>query len=81
MSLAYFDTSALLKNYMRETGSARVRALLTSYKLLSSAITPIEPNRPSNGGSENVKSADQITILYFAGSERSLVLAVGRRKF
>ena len=42
MSLAYFDTSALLKNYMRETGSARVRALLTSYKLLSSAITPVE---------------------------------------
>ena len=42
MSLAYFDTSALAKNYIREAGSTRVRALLTSYEFLSSAITPIE---------------------------------------
>ena len=42
MSLAYFDTSALVKNYVREAGSSRVRALLTSYEFLSSAITPIE---------------------------------------
>ena len=42
MSLAYFDTSALAKNYIREAASARVRALLTSYEFLSSAITPIE---------------------------------------
>jgi uncharacterized protein len=42
VSLAYFDTSALAKNYFREAGSSRVRALLTSYEFLSSAITPIE---------------------------------------
>ena len=42
MSLAYFDTSALVKNYIREAGSSRVRGLLTSYEFLSSAITPIE---------------------------------------
>ena len=42
MSLAYFDTSALAKHYIREAGSARVRALLASYEFLSSAITPIE---------------------------------------
>lgn len=42
MSLAYFDTSALAKNYIREAGSARVRALLATYEFLSSAITPIE---------------------------------------
>ena len=42
MSLAYFDTSALAKNYIREAGSARVRSLLASYEFLSSAITPIE---------------------------------------
>lgn len=42
MSLAYFDTSALVKNYVREAGSPRVRALLTRYEFLSSAITPIE---------------------------------------
>jgi len=42
VSLAYFDTSALAKNYIREAASARVRALLTSHEFLSSAITPIE---------------------------------------
>ena len=42
MSLGYFDTSALVKNYVREPGSSRVRRLLTSYEFLSSAITPIE---------------------------------------
>jgi uncharacterized protein len=42
VSLAYFDTSALVKNYVREAGSSRARALLTSYEFLSSAITPIE---------------------------------------
>jgi predicted nucleic acid-binding protein len=42
VSLAYFDTSALVKNYIREAGSSRVRGLLTRYEFLSSAITPIE---------------------------------------
>jgi predicted nucleic acid-binding protein len=42
VSLAYFDTSALVKNYVRESRSSRVRDLLTRYELLSSAITPIE---------------------------------------
>jgi uncharacterized protein len=42
MSLAYFDSSALVKNYVREAGSSRVRGLLTTYEFLSSAITPIE---------------------------------------
>lgn len=42
MSLAYFDTSALVKNYVQETGSARVRRLLGSYEFLSSGIAPIE---------------------------------------
>ena len=42
MSLAYFDTSALVKNYVREAGSSRVRRLLATYEFLSSAITPIE---------------------------------------
>lgn len=42
MSLAYFDTSALVKNYVQETGSARVRELLEAYEFLCSAIAPIE---------------------------------------
>jgi predicted nucleic acid-binding protein len=42
VSLAYFDTSALVKNYVREAGSSRVRGWLTRYEFLSSAITPVE---------------------------------------
>ncbi len=42
MSLAYFDTSALVKNYVQEAGSARVRRLLGSYEFISSGIAPIE---------------------------------------
>jgi predicted nucleic acid-binding protein len=42
LSLAYFDTSVLVKNYVRETGSARARELLRTYSFLSSAIAPVE---------------------------------------
>ena len=42
MTFAYFDTSALIKRYVRESGSARVVSLLRRHDLLSSAITPIE---------------------------------------
>ena len=42
MTFAYFDTSALVKRYVRERGSAQVVSLLGRYDLLSSAITPIE---------------------------------------
>ena len=42
MSLAYFDTSVLVKNYVREAGSARARSLLRTYSFLSSAIAPLE---------------------------------------
>ena len=42
MSFAYFDTSALVKRYVRERGSAQVRFLLRRYDFLSSAITPVE---------------------------------------
>ena len=42
MSLAYFDTSALVKNYVQEAGSTPVRELLARYEFVSSAIAPIE---------------------------------------
>jgi predicted nucleic acid-binding protein len=42
VSLAYFDTSVLVKNYIQETGSARVRELLETYEFVSSAMAPIE---------------------------------------
>ena len=42
MTFAYFDTSALVKRYVRERGSGEVRSLLRRHDLLSSAITPVE---------------------------------------
>ena len=42
MTFAYFDTSALVKRYVRERGSARVMSLLGEHDFLSSAITLVE---------------------------------------
>jgi predicted nucleic acid-binding protein len=42
VTLAYFDTSVLVKNYIREPGSTAVRRLLGTYEFVSSAIAPIE---------------------------------------
>jgi uncharacterized protein len=42
VTFAYFDTSALVKRYIRERGSARVVSLLVEHDFLSSAITPVE---------------------------------------
>ncbi|MEX0804876.1 MAG: type II toxin-antitoxin system VapC family toxin [Candidatus Binatia bacterium] len=42
MTFAYFDTSALVKRYVRERGSAQIGSLLRRHDLLSSAITPVE---------------------------------------
>jgi predicted nucleic acid-binding protein len=42
VTFAYFDTSALVKRYVRERGSAQVMSLLAQRDLLSSAITPVE---------------------------------------
>ena len=42
VSLAYFDTSVLIKRYAKERGSSRAQALLRSHRFLSSAIAPVE---------------------------------------
>ena len=39
---AYFDTSVLVKRYVRENGSDRTQILLRKYRFISSAITPVE---------------------------------------
>ena len=39
---AYFDTSVLVKRYVREEGSRRARELLRRYRLLSCTLTPLE---------------------------------------
>src|SRR6266849_458302 len=41
-SWAYFDTSVLVKRYVREDGSDRTQKLLREYRFVSSAITPVE---------------------------------------
>jgi len=42
VTFAYFDSSALIKRYVRERGSMRVVSLSFRHGLLSSAITPVE---------------------------------------
>jgi predicted nucleic acid-binding protein len=39
---AYFDTSVLVKRYVKEQGSAAARRLLQQYRFLSSAVAPVE---------------------------------------
>jgi predicted nucleic acid-binding protein len=39
---AYFDTSVLVKRYVKEPGSAAARRLLQRYRFLSSAVAPVE---------------------------------------
>jgi predicted nucleic acid-binding protein len=41
-SWGYFDTSALVKCYVDERGSVRVKALLRRHDFLSSAVTTVE---------------------------------------
>jgi len=40
--LAYFDTSAIVKRYVEESGSQLVRELLWEHRLLSSAVASVE---------------------------------------
>ncbi|MCG3776604.1 MAG: tRNA(fMet)-specific endonuclease VapC [Nitrospira sp.] len=40
--LAYFDTSVLVKRYVKERGSTATRKLLERYRFLSSAVAPVE---------------------------------------
>jgi uncharacterized protein len=39
---AYFDTSVLVKRYVKEQGSAAARRFLQRYRFLSSAVAPVE---------------------------------------
>lgn len=39
---AYFDTSVLVKRYVKEEGSTTARRLLRRYRFLSSAVAPVE---------------------------------------
>jgi uncharacterized protein len=61
---AYFDTSALVKRYVREAGSRQARDLLRRYRFLSCAIIPVETlsalSRRRASGDLNERSFDAI---------------------
>jgi uncharacterized protein len=42
VSFAYFDSSAVVKRYVREQGSAHVSYLMNRHEVLSAVITPVE---------------------------------------
>ncbi len=42
LSWGYFDTSILVKRYVRERGSLKANRLLRKYTILSSSILPVE---------------------------------------
>jgi predicted nucleic acid-binding protein len=42
LAWAYFDTSALVKRYVRERGTIEVRRLLRKHRILSSSVMPVE---------------------------------------
>jgi predicted nucleic acid-binding protein len=72
VTFAYFDTSALVKRYVRERGSAQLVSLIDRYDFLSSAITPVELisvlSRKTRDG--ELSAADFSLTLTRIGSER-----------
>lgn len=70
---AYMDTSVLLKRYLEESGTAEARQLLRRYRVVSSAITPVEATsalwrRRALG---DVAEADLLAILRRLAEDRS----------
>lgn len=59
---AYFDTSVLVKRYVREEASPRARALLRRYRVVSSALTPVEVLSALS----RRRSAGEVTVRDFA---------------
>jgi predicted nucleic acid-binding protein len=69
---AYFDTSVVVKRYVRESSSMAARTLLRRYRCLSSAILPVEvmsalKRRRASG---DLAAADFTAILSRVGEDR-----------
>lgn len=62
---AYFDTSALVKRYVRERGTIQVRRLLRKYRILSSSVMPVElfSALSRRHGQKELSEQDYIAIL------------------
>jgi len=70
---AYIDTSVLLKRYLEEPGTAAARRILRRYRVVSSAITPLEAAsalcRRRGGG--DIADADFQAILKRLAADRA----------
>ncbi len=70
---AYFDTSVIVKRYVREHGSIRARNLLRHHRLLSSAVSPAEATSAfcRRRASGELADRDFIAILSRRGHDRA----------
>ncbi len=70
---AYMDTSVLLKRYLEESGTAQARQLLRRYRVVSSAITPVEATSAlwRRRALRDVEEADLHAILKRMAEDRS----------
>jgi predicted nucleic acid-binding protein len=64
-TFAYFDTSVIVKNYIREAGSDRARQLLRNHRVVTSAIAALESMSAfrRNLASNVIDQADYSAIL------------------
>lgn len=77
---AYFDTSVLVKRYVRERGTARARSLLRRYRFLSSAVVPLEVKRMSLRTLDAVHVASALAFETASGIRIPFVTADGRQR-
>ena len=70
---AYVDTSVLLKRYIKEAGTADARRLLRRYRVVSSAIAPIEATSAlwRRRAAGDVADADLRAVLRRLAEDRS----------
>jgi len=77
---AYFDTSVLLKRYIRETGSDRAIALTERHFIISAAIAPLEMcsalRRVEAGGGFSTKAFQAVLKRFQTERERWDLVAV-----
>lgn len=73
-TIAYFDTSVLLKRYFAEAGSAAARSLLRRHLLISSSIGPVEAMsaicRRRDSGELSTKAFNRVTQRFDRDRER-----------
>lgn len=78
---AYFDTSVIVKRYVRETDSPRARGMLSRHRILTSAIAPVEAisalSRRRNSGELKDEDFDAIVARIRADRDYWELVEVG----